>query len=284
MARDVSTWAQQQQGVKWIDRPAHDYEYYPGMTYSDIEPGSIVRVPYDTPGYPGGYDVQYQGRTPVETINTRAPGERPTFHQIGGQPILGERVANPTPGNIARADAIRAQQRENQIRADWQQQVDDMMALIASQQEEYYRAMEAYQAEVMRQQQMAELEGLWGQRSAAENQAITDIDAMISENRSHAAMTGQDYSVSEEQRDMMVSNLFADYFPAEVEGNIQDLIGTLGVGSKFKGVARGQEGTFEALKGSIAELNRLKEQGTGGSQVVLTGEDEDALEQADILG
>jgi hypothetical protein len=125
---------------------------------------------------------------------------------------------------------------------------------------------------------MAQFEPAWAAREAAVTSATEAVDKMIRDQESYGALTGQDLVISEEARNTMISNMFADMYGEEQEKYIDEVISKYGLGDKYpKLVARGQIGTFGQDE-SLALSRR------GISDTVLTDNEDDILGAEVVLG
>jgi len=126
---------------------------------------------------------------------------------------------------------------------------------------------------------LAQLEPAWAARESAVTSATEAVDKIIRDQESYGALTGQDLTISEESRQMMISNMFADMFNEEQEKYISDIVDKYGLGDKYqRTVRRGQIGTFNPDE-SLALANRA-----GISGTVLTDNEDDSLGSEVILG
>jgi len=129
-----------------------------------------------------------------------------------------------------------------------------------------------------------DLQSLYGEYTTAAEDATTYVNELITTNRSNAALTGVDYSVTDEQKSTMINDRFATIFSAEDYDKLQTLntefntdIGTDDDPYTFlvtRGVASGEEGSSDS--------NGVSSPTSRGN--ALTSDDEETLGTTSILG
>lgn len=106
----------------------------------------------------------------------------------------------------------------------------------------------------------SDTDNLWAQRMDAVGEATGLVDSAIESERSHAALTGQDYAITDELRDERISNQFADLWSSGSESQLEKLTG------QFGNPEQEQKGRDRAYKGGGYEWEYKVLRGKEGSE------------------
>jgi hypothetical protein len=184
------------------------------------------------------------------------------------------------------------------IQRNFQRQLEQQQRQFQEAQRRLEAERRQQEAERRRTTNYAQIDDLWGARGSAVESAIADVDRAIRAEQDQAALVGLDYTMTDEQRQQRVSNLFAEYWSEENENRLLGLANqfgdpTMSISARraIESGARAYEPSFAVTRGTasdadlttIADRQRAQQQGpartaiTGGTTTVnLLEEEEEA--------
>ena len=148
---------------------------------------------------------------------------------------------------------------------------------------------EAKQAEMLAQQKAeqeraqgtAELNTFFTNRVSAANRATADVNAQITEEASHASTRGIDYTISDQEKQERINNLFADYWSEADDAKFNELHQKWGT-ENTKWTLPVKRGTGSGSQGALPKGEQVGGPVRGGGTILT--EDEEDKKDGTILG